>query len=80
MNTLKYSSKAQRIKNKGKGCSVKKMSIKELSLLPVSGEESPDVGLEDEEKIFSFVNSMEIILKDKIRIELVKEELEQCLV
>lgn len=56
------------------------MSIKELSLLPVSAEESPDVGLEDEEKIFSFVNSMETILKDKIRIELVKEELEQCLV
>lgn len=72
LNTLKYSSKAKQIRNKGEGGRITKMNI---SQLPFPLEEQAKVTLSDEERVFSFINVMELTLADKIKTEKIQEEL-----
>lgn len=77
LNTLKYSTKARRIKNKGKAASIKLINRRELPSYQTVHRCDTDAE-DQEERLYQLITRLQHIIEEKVRVEHMREELEDC--
>lgn len=78
LNTLKYSTKARRIKNKGQASTIKIIHAKHVPYDTVQHLSEAEADQNDQEKLYSLISRLQTLLEEKVHVEHMREELKEC--